>query len=95
MLDDHTTHTKNLEARQNGIILLQLPGRTTHRLQPLDVAVFGPMQKSYDQALDQWMTSNAGQCVTQYETADLIRIAYYKSTTVGNAVNTFKGSGSI
>lgn len=71
LLDGHTTHTKNLDAlnlaRAKDVILLQLPGHTTHRLQPVDVGVFGPMQIYYEQALDQRMTNNAGQCVTQYD----------------------------
>lgn len=71
LLDGHTTHSKNLDAlelaRVNGVILLQLPGHTTHRLQPLDVGIFGPMQIYYDQALDQWMSNNVGQCITQFD----------------------------
>nr|CAH7743446.1 unnamed protein product [Callosobruchus chinensis] len=47
VLDGHTTHSKNIEAielaRNNGVIMLQLPGHTTNRLQPLDVAVFRPL----------------------------------------------------
>nr|CAH7743445.1 unnamed protein product [Callosobruchus chinensis] len=42
VLDGHTTHSKNIEAielaRNNGVIMLQLPGHTTNRLQPLDEA---------------------------------------------------------
>jgi hypothetical protein len=34
------------EAYKMGIDLLTLPAHTTHRLQPLDVSVFGPF-KSY------------------------------------------------
>jgi hypothetical protein len=37
LLDGHSTHTKNIEAlllaRDNGIIMLSMPGHTTHRLQ--------------------------------------------------------------
>lgn len=37
LLDGHTSYCKNLEALQlaviNGIVLLQLPGHTTHGLQ--------------------------------------------------------------
>ena len=48
VLDGHTTHSKNLQAillvRQSGVILLHLPSHTTHRLQPLDVAVFKPLE---------------------------------------------------
>ncbi|KAG5887018.1 hypothetical protein JTB14_008374 [Gonioctena quinquepunctata] len=49
LLDGHTIHSKNLEtlklARYNGIILLQLPDHTTHRLQPLDVGKISPSSK--------------------------------------------------
>ncbi|KAI4469700.1 hypothetical protein MML48_1g00950 [Holotrichia oblita] len=50
LLVGHSTHSKNLAAinyaRDHGIILLQLPSHTTHRLQPLDVAF-----------LDHWVIS--------------------------------------
>ena len=81
LLDGHTSHTKSLQALElaqaNGIILLQLPGHTTHRLQPLDIGVFGPMQTFYNKVLNQWMTNHAGQCITQYDVATLITTAYY------------------
>lgn len=72
---------------------MQLPGHTTHRLQPLDIGVFGPMQTFYNQALDQWMTNHAGQCITQYDVAALITTAYYKAASVSNAAKSFKASG--
>ena len=80
-------------AQANGIILLQLPGHTTHRLQPLDIGVFGPMQTFYNQVLDQWMTNHAGQCITQYDVAALITTAYYKAASVSNAAKSFEASG--
>lgn len=53
LLDGHSTHSKNLDAcdnvRENGIILMQLPGHTTHRLQPLDVSFFLPLQTYFIQ----------------------------------------------
>lgn len=43
ILDGHKTHSKNLAGinltRENGVIRLQLPGHTTHRLQPLYVSI--------------------------------------------------------
>nr|CAI5838651.1 unnamed protein product [Callosobruchus analis] len=48
LLDGHTTHSKNLNAillaREHGVVLLQLPGHTTNRLQPFDVSLFKPME---------------------------------------------------
>ncbi|KAJ4451710.1 hypothetical protein ANN_03180, partial [Periplaneta americana] len=49
LLDGHSTHTRNLDsldiARENGVIMLALPGHTTHRLQSLDVSCFKHLSK--------------------------------------------------
>jgi len=62
VLDGHTTQSKNVEAlgvaSDNGVILLQLPVHTIHRLQPLDVAIFGPMESYYEQAVKKWLRSH-------------------------------------
>ena len=45
LLDGHSTHTTNIEARQlarDSSVLVSLPGHTTHPLQPLHVAFFRP-----------------------------------------------------
>ncbi|CAH1970074.1 unnamed protein product [Acanthoscelides obtectus] len=97
VLDGHTTHSKNLEAinlaRQHGVILLQLPGHTTNRLQPLDVAIFKPMEVYYDQAVERWMREHPGLSVTQHQVAKLLGEAYGKSATVGFAINGFAKTG--
>lgn len=50
-LDDHTTHSKNLKAlelaRKSGLIMLQLPGHTIHKLQSFDVAFSKPLETFY------------------------------------------------
>lgn len=97
ILDGHTTHSRNLSAielaRQNGIILLQLPGHTTHRLQPLDVAVFKPLQVYYDQAVEKWLREHAGKAVTQFQVARLIGEAYGRAASIANATNGFRKCG--
>lgn len=97
VLDGHTTHSKNLEAinlaRENGVLILQLPGHTTHRLQPLDVAIFKPLETYYDQAIIKWMRCNPGRKVTQLEVAGLISEAYEKSATLSNAASGFRATG--
>jgi hypothetical protein len=50
LLDGHGSHaTPDFEqfCRQNGIITLCLPPHTSHILQPLDVACFGPVKRAY------------------------------------------------
>nr|CAH7743140.1 unnamed protein product [Callosobruchus chinensis] len=93
----HTTHSKNLEAinlaREHGVILLQLPGHTTNRLQPLDVAIFKPMEVYYDQAVERWMREYPGLAVTQHQVAKLLGEAFGKAATVGFAMNGFAKCG--
>jgi hypothetical protein len=54
--DGHGSH-ESLElidlARANNIILLSLPPHTTHKLQPLDVGVFGPFQRAWIERCDE------------------------------------------
>lgn len=97
VLDGHSTHSKNLEAielaRNNGVIILQLPGHTTHRLQPLDVAVFKPLELYYTEANEKWLRSNPGLTVSQYQVAQLLGEAYARAAVVANAMNGFKKTG--
>ncbi|KAJ2937617.1 hypothetical protein O0L34_g17873 [Tuta absoluta] len=97
LLDGHTTYSKNLEAlslaRDKGVILLQLPGHTTHRLQPLDVSFFKPMSTYYTQAIESWMRANPGSAVTQYQVSRLINEAYERAATIGNVANGFRATG--
>ncbi|XP_046674733.1 uncharacterized protein LOC124363528 [Homalodisca vitripennis] len=69
VLDGHTTHSKNLDAlllaREHGVIMIQLPGHTTHRMQPLDRSFFKPFKGYYTQSVEKWLRSNPGLCVTQ------------------------------
>lgn len=97
VLDGHTTHSKNLAAveicRDNGVIMLQLPGHTTHRLQPLDVAVFKPLETYYNQAVEKWMRTHPGLAVTQFQVAENLGEAYGKAATIEHSINGFRKCG--
>ncbi|XP_039294504.1 jerky protein-like [Nilaparvata lugens] len=97
LLDGHTTHSKNLEAleiaREAGVIMLQLPGHTTHRLQPLDRSFFKPFKGYFTQAVDKWLRTNPGLRITQYQISQLVNEAYCKAATIENSCNGFKCSG--
>nr|CAH7743141.1 unnamed protein product [Callosobruchus chinensis] len=90
-----STKIYNVEesAREHGVILLQLPGHTTNRLQPLDVAIFKPMEVYYDQAVERWMREYPGLAVTQHQVAKLLGEAFGKAATVGFAMNGFAKCG--
>ena len=99
LLDGHSSHTKNVQAldlaRENGVILLALPGHTTHRLQPLDVTFFKPLSSYYISEIETWLRrpENIGKCVTQFHVAQLFGKAYGKAATVATAVSGFASSG--
>ena len=69
ILDNHASHvsydTINV-AKQHGIILLTLPPHCSHRLQPLDVSVYGPFKFFYNTFLKNYMLAHPGQTVTIY-----------------------------
>ena len=64
ILDGHTSHFKRefFDYCLNGKILpLCLPAHSTHLLQPLDVGLFGPLQRHYSNGLDSFIRKgNAG-----------------------------------
>ena len=69
------------KAKSNGIVLLTLPPHTSHRMQPLDVTVFGPFKTLYSRALDGWMRSNPGKTVSIYQIAGLVNEAFLSAVT--------------
>ncbi|KAF2890041.1 hypothetical protein ILUMI_16132, partial [Ignelater luminosus] len=96
IMDNHESHL-NIEAldftKENGIILLTLPPHCSHKLQPLDVAVFRSFKKFYSAACDTWMINNPGKPITIYSIAGLVGDAFPKSFTPLNISNGFKKTG--
>ncbi|KAK9977146.1 hypothetical protein ABG768_018967 [Culter alburnus] len=80
-------------AKSNGIVLLTLPPHTSHRMQPLDVTVYGPFKTQYSRALDGWMRSNPGQTVSIYQIAGLVNEAFMSAVTQRNITSGFKSTG--
>jgi len=96
ILDNHASHT-SLEAitfcRLNFITMLGFPPHTTHKLQPLDVAFFGPLKSYYNQVCDNFMVSHAGHIITEALIGQLFGEAYSKAATLRTALNGFKACG--
>lgn len=96
-LDGHTTHSKNLKAlelaRDSGVIMLQLPAHTTHKLQPLDVAFFKPLETFYIQEMQKWMRSNPNTSVSMFNVASIFTPAYRRAATIENASSGFRATG--
>jgi len=47
---------------ENNIILCRLPSHTSHKLQPCDVAVFGPLKTVYREHVQTQSVSNISLC---------------------------------
>lgn len=96
ILDGHSSH-KNLEAlefaKANGVILLCLPPHCTHRMQPLDVSFFGPLDSYYNREVSTWLKAHPGRTVGLYQVAGIFGKAYGSAATVGNITSGFEKTG--
>ena len=93
LLDNHYSHV-TLEtidyAKEHGIVLLSFPPHCSHKLQPLDRAVYGPFKRYYNSACDCWMKENKGKTMTIYDIPDMVGRAFPKAFTPVNIQSGFK-----
>jgi hypothetical protein len=93
--DGHGSHEK-LElirlAREHNIILFCLPPHTTHKLQPLDVGVFGPFQRAWSERCDEIVEDTGEEMPREDFVKEYmgVRNKTFKSTTI---ISAFRKSG--
>ena len=98
ILDNHQSHLapEVLQlAKQHGVVLLTLPPHCTHKLQPLDVGVFGPFMTYYNQAISNFHMNHPGQRVDIYNLAEFVGQAHQKSMTPKNIQSSFQKVGIV
>ncbi|KAJ4435944.1 hypothetical protein ANN_18567 [Periplaneta americana] len=98
ILDNHTSHItlENVQyCRENSIHLLSLPPHSSHKMQPLDRCYFKSLKDFYGTYCDQWMMSNPGRVITQFQVAQLFGKAYLKNSTAEKAVKAFEVCGIV
>ncbi|CAH1998067.1 unnamed protein product [Acanthoscelides obtectus] len=78
--------------QENGIELLSFPPHCTHKLQPLDRAVFGPFKKM-NTATDNWMRNHPGRTITIHYIPGIVEEAFPLSVTDKNAIAGFSCTG--
>ena len=70
LLDNHDSHisidTLNF-AKDNSIVMLSFPPHCSHKLQPLDRSVFGPLKKYINSSQDAWMRNHPVNTMTIYD----------------------------
>ena len=80
-------------ARENGVIMVTIPPHTSHRLQPLDCAVYRPFKTAYNVAMDGWIRSNPGKTVTIYDIPSIASEAQVNAMTHRNILSGFRSTG--
>lgn len=101
ILDNHESHCSidSLNfAKENGIVLLTFPPHCSHKMQPLDLTVFGPLKAKYNSACSDFMCNFAGTPsnaprITIYDIAGLVGVAYPLAFTPANILKGFSVSG--
>lgn len=96
ILDNHDSHV-NIGAidfcKKNGIWLLTFHPHTSHKMQPLDRTVFGPMKTYYNTACSEWMVMNPAKPISIYDIAELVGKAFPKAFSTSNILKGFEVSG--
>lgn len=98
ILDNHDSHhsirSRNF-CKEKGIVLLSLTPHTSHKLQPLDRAVFGPFKKATSRCCDSWMLNCPGQTMTIYNIPEIVREALPLAATPNNIMSGLRCTGIV
>lgn len=95
-LDGHRSHlTIHLSkfCRENQIILVALYPNSTHILQPLDVAVFGPMKQYWKKIVRKWRIDNDNKEITKAEVPLVLSKLIYEPNMEQNVKAGFGSTG--
>lgn len=94
-MDNHESHKylPALElASKNHIIFVSLAPHTTHRMQTLDLCVYGPLKTYFEQSVATFQKKYVGRIINQKDVASLFGIAYLRAATTQNAVSGFENT---
>lgn len=97
ILDGHGAHINSPEmlqkAADNDVILLCLPSHTTHYLQPLDRAFFGPLKAYFRNYCDEWGVANPNKKLERRHFGELLSKAWSRAATVEIGAAGFRATG--
>ena len=96
IFDNHESHLSfktSSMAKEHGVTVLTIPPHCSHRIQPLDVSVYYPFSKYYDDAINSWMISNPGKLISIYEVASCVNSAHERALTPANIISGFRKTG--
>lgn len=79
----------------NGIVMLSFPPHCSHKLQPLNRSVFGPLKKAVNSTCDGWMRSHPGKTITIYDIPGILTTAMPLALTQSNIQAGFRTTGIV
>ena len=81
------------KAKDSGIASLTLSPHTSHKLQPLNVSVLGPLKVFHGNAVDEWLRSHPGKMVSLYDISKIVTTALNLGFSRHNVVAEFAATG--
>lgn len=98
ILDNHSSHC-SLEAwnfcRNKGVIMLSLPPHSSHRMQPLDLTIFGPLKKAFYVECDTEMDITKKNAIQVKHLVAIFARAFARVANVEKAINGFRAAGIV
>lgn len=89
-------HINELDfCKENNIVLLSFPPHCSHKLQPLDRSVYGPLKKAINTTCDAWMRKHPGKTMTIYDIPGIVKTAMPLALTQTNIQAGFRKTGLI
>ncbi|KAF2883453.1 hypothetical protein ILUMI_22720 [Ignelater luminosus] len=70
-----------------------MPSHCSHRLQLLNVAVYGPLKAHYNTSVDQWMKDHPGTPMSIYDISGCCGVAFERAMTSINILARLKRTG--
>ena len=81
-------------SRENDVVVYTLVPHTTHEMQPLEAAVFGPLKHTWQEVCHNYVQSHPGRIITQYQFNEIFSKAWLKSLALLiNVISGFKACG--
>ena len=75
--------------------MLSFPSHCSHKLQPLDRSVYGPLKRYLGCAQSNWLRSNRGRTMTIHDIPGVLRDAWASASTQANITSGFRVSGIV
>ncbi|XP_069102972.1 uncharacterized protein [Argopecten irradians] len=77
----------------HGVVMLSIPPHCSHKLQPLDVSVYGPLKRLVASAQDAWLKTHPGTPMTIYDIPGILREVWPLALTPKNVISGFQTTG--